>query len=114
MKDTVAGSENFHQRRQQRRFGMWVCLIWWMGCDLFNFIIDLVDLGCGFVSISLVVFFFLGGVGGCGFVLVLAVGVVAAMVVGGCCCGNGGCTVVYVVVVVVNNGEELIYYFNVL
>ena len=58
MKDTVAGSENFHQRRRQRRFGMWVCLIWWMGCGLFNFIIDLVDLGCGFVSISLVVFFF--------------------------------------------------------
>ena len=37
---------------------MWVCLIWWMGCGLFNFIIDLVDLGCGFVPISLVVFFF--------------------------------------------------------
>ena len=45
----VAGSENFHQQRRQRRFGMWVCLIWWMGCGLLNFIIALVDLGCGFV-----------------------------------------------------------------
>ena len=32
VKDTVAGSENFHQRRRRRRrrFGIWVCLIWWM------------------------------------------------------------------------------------
>ena len=30
---------------------MWVCLIWWMGCGLLNFIIALVDLGCGFVSV---------------------------------------------------------------
>ena len=30
---------------------MWVCLIWWMGCGLLNFIIDLVDLGCGFVPV---------------------------------------------------------------
>ena len=29
-KGTVAGSENFHQRQRRRRFGMWVCLIWWM------------------------------------------------------------------------------------
>ena len=28
VKDTVAGSENFHQRRQRWRFGMWVCLFW--------------------------------------------------------------------------------------
>ena len=46
---TVARSENFHQQRRRRRFRMWVCLIWWMGCGLLNFIIDLVDLGCGFV-----------------------------------------------------------------
>ena len=36
-------------RRCLCRFGMWVCLIWWMGCGLLNFIIDLVDLGCEFV-----------------------------------------------------------------
>ena len=30
VKDTVAESENFHQQRRRRRFGMWVCLIWWM------------------------------------------------------------------------------------
>ena len=63
-----------------------------------------------------VFFFFLGGVGGCGFVPVLAVGVVAAMVVGGHCCGSGG----YVSVVVDDDGddsdrdrEKVIYYFNV-
>ena len=48
------------------------------------------------------------GIGGCGFVPVMAVGVVVAVVVvGGRCCGSGGCAVVVVV-------EELIYYFNVL
>ena len=36
---------------------MWVCLIWWMGCGLLNFIIDLVDVGL-FGLVSLVVFFF--------------------------------------------------------
>ena len=62
------------------------------------------------------VFFFLGGVGGCGFVPVLVVGVVAAMVVGGYCCGNGG----YASIVVDDDGddsdrdrENVIYYFNV-
>ena len=61
-------------------------------------------------------FFFLGGVGGCGFVPVLAVGVVATMVVGGYCCGNGG----YASIVVDDDGddsdrdrENVIYYFNV-
>ena len=48
---------NFHQWRRRRRFGMWVCLIWWMGCCLLNFIIDSVDLACGF-----------DWFGGCGFV----------------------------------------------
>ena len=63
-----------------------------------------VDLGYGFVPISLVVhfFFFWGGVGGCGFVSVMAVDVVAAVVVGGRCCGNGSCAVV----VVVDNDDE--------
>ena len=61
-------------------------------------------------------FFFLCGVGGCGFVPVLAVGVVAAMVVDGYCCGSGG----YASVVVDDDGDDsdrdrgkVIYYFNV-
>ena len=53
---------------------MWVCLIWWMGCGLLNFIFDSVDWyvglinlvnvsagdGCGFVCFGLsgCVFFF--------------------------------------------------------
>ena len=41
--------------------------------------------------------FFYGGVGGCGFVPVVAVGVVAEVVVGGRCCGSGGCAIVVVV-----------------
>ena len=57
--------------------------------------------GCGFVPISLVVFylfiFFWGSVGGCGFVPVVAISVVAVVVVGGRCCGSGGCAVVDVV-----------------
>ena len=40
-------------------------------------------------------FVFLGGVGGCGFVPVVAICVVAA-VVGGRCCGSGGCAIVVV------------------
>ena len=40
--------------------------------------------------------FFNGVVRGCGFVSVVAVGVVAAVVVGGHCCGNGGGVVVVV------------------
>ena len=44
---------------------------------------------CGFL------FSFLkGAVGGCGFVSVVAVSVVAAVVVGGHCCGSGGGVVV--------------------
>ena len=40
--------------------------------------------GCGFVPISLVVFFFfLGDVGGCGFVPVVAICIVTTVVVGG-------------------------------
>ena len=61
-----------------------------------NFIIDLVDLGCGFVPISLVVFFFevvLVDVGLCRWWLSA---VVAAVVVGGHCCNNGGCVVVVI------------------
>ena len=78
-----------------------------------------VGLGCGFVWFGLVnvgfcrslrlcfcfcfvlfcFFFFLCGVGGCEFVSVVAVGVVAVVVVGGHCCGNGGGVVVVVVVV---------------
>ena len=42
-------------------------------------------------------FFFLCGVGGCGFVPVVAMNVVVAVVVGGRCCGNGGCAVIVVV-----------------
>ena len=42
-------------------------------------------------------FFFLGGVGGCGFVPVVAIGVVAAVVVGGHCCSSGACVIVDVV-----------------
>ena len=54
--------------------------------------------GCGFVSICLV--FFLGGVGGCGFMPVVAMNVIVAVVVGGRCCGSsggGGCAVVVAV-----------------
>ena len=40
---------------------------------------------CGFF-----ILFLKGAVGGCGFVSVVAVGVVAAVVVGGHCCGSGG------------------------
>ena len=47
-------------------------------------------------------------VDGCGFVLVVAVGVVVAVVVGGRCCGSGGCAVI----VVDDDREEWIYYFN--
>ena len=49
------------------------------------------------------------GIGGCGFVPVMAVGVVVAavVVISGHCCGCGGCAVVVVV-------EELIYYFSML
>ena len=83
VKNTVAGSENFHQQRRWRRFGMWVCLIWLMGCGLLNFIIDLVDLGCGFVwfggcrfvpmvDVGLCRWWMSGG--GCGFVPVMDVG----------------------------------------
>ena len=36
------------------------------------------------------------GIGGCGFVPVAAVSVVAIVVVGGCCCDNGGDVVVVV------------------
>ena len=57
---TVARSVNFHLQGRRMRFRMWVCLIWWMGCSLLNFIIDLVDLGCEFVWF-----------GGCGFVPVV-------------------------------------------
>ena len=38
------------------------------------------------------VFSFKGSIGGCGFVPVVAIGVVAVVVVSGCCCGS--CTVV--------------------
>ena len=75
--------------------GLWVCV---RGCGF----VPVVGLGCGFVwfgkcgflPISLVVFLFLffffwGGVGGCEFVPMVAVGVVAAVVVGGRCCGMG-------------------------
>ena len=41
-------------------FGMWVCLVWWMWV-------------CADLS-GYVFFFFLGGVGGCGFVPVVVVG----------------------------------------
>ena len=92
VKDTVAGSENFHQWRRQRRLSSFDCRSWKVTnteggerkkclgvclalthpkclsvCPIqfmilvyivINFIIDLVDLGCGFVPISLVVFFF--------------------------------------------------------
>ena len=57
---------------------MWVCADL-SGCVLFYFI------------------FFWGGVGGCGFVPVVAIGVFAVVVVGGRCCGSGGCAVVDVV-----------------
>ena len=76
--------------------GLWVCADG-CGCGCGCGLVD-VDLGYGFVSISLVVlfFFFWGGVGGCGFVSVMAVGVVAAVVVGGRCCSRSGCAVVVV------------------
>ena len=49
-------------------FGMWVCLVWWMWvCTDLS--------GC--------VFFFLGDVGGCGFVPVVAICIVTTVVVGG-------------------------------
>ena len=71
---------------------------------------DLVDLVCGFVNVvgccGIFFFFLKCGVGGCGFVPMVAV---AAVVVGGRCYGNGG----YVVIVVDDDKEELIYYFNV-
>ena len=43
-------------------------------------------LGCGFVWF-----------GGCGFVPVVTIGVVAAVVVGGHCCSSGTCVIVDVV-----------------
>ena len=51
----------------------------------------------GGVHVSLAFFFFKGGVGGCGFVPVVAVSVVAVVVIGGRCCGSGGGVVVVVV-----------------
>ena len=68
-------------------FGMLVCLVWWMWVCA--------DLS-GYVCVC--VFFFWDGVGGCGFVPVVAVGVVATVVVGGRCCSGGGCAIVVVVV----------------
>ena len=62
--------------------------------------LGLFDLGCGFVWF-----------GGCKFVPVLTVGVVATVVVGGRCCDSDGCAVV-----IVDDDDdrgELIYYFNV-
>ena len=55
--------------------------------------------GCGFFF---QLCFFLGGVGECGFVPVVAVSVVVAVVVGGRCCGSGGggCAVVAGVIAV--------------
>ena len=81
--------------------GLWVCANGECRCGF----VPVVGLGCGFVwfggcgfvSICLVVFFFLGGVGGCGFVPVVAMNVIVAVVVGGRCCGNGGCAVIVVV-----------------
>ena len=54
----------------------------------------------GLLIFYLFIYLFYGGVGGCGFVPVVAVGVVAAVVVGGRYCGNGGCAVVGVIVLV--------------
>ena len=75
---------------------MWMWMWMWVGGCGF---VQVVGLGCGFVPISLVFFFFFffffwGGVGRCGFVPVVAVGVVATVVASGHCCGNGGCAVV--------------------
>ena len=51
----------------------------------------------GLLIFYLFIYLFYGGVGGCGFVPVVAVGVIAEVVVGGRCCGSGGCAIVIIV-----------------
>ena len=86
-------------------------LIWWFW--IFNLWEDSGSVGCDFVALVTIGlcrwWMWVCGIGGCGFVPVMAVGVVVAavVVIGGHCCGCGGCAVVVVV-------EELIYYFSVL
>ena len=70
-------------------FCFWVCLIY--PVDLSGYACV-----CACVCVCVCVFFFQGGIGGRGFVPMVAVGVVAAVVVGGHCCGSGGGIVVVV------------------
>ena len=69
-------------RHATDRHAMPVCLIWWIWSHH---------------AISV-----------CGFVSVVAIGIVAVVIVSDRCCSSGGCTVV----VVDDDREELIYYFN--